>query len=243
MSTSKSYYRITETGVESVQETVTECQIADDVMQRYSTEKVVKVPNLFNGALIGDGVPFPVALTVKGGIHCFTLRLGHFPIQSKFVMKDGLMMPDFAAATATSTVFKMIWPVPDDMRLYLVYQIDPGLAALDGWLTAYDASGKCWRLPLSNCYEDGRLCQGKYDVYGSSMMECLIKAYTQFLNSPFNWDLSDRGGSDGMQNSMSLFRFKPLEPDGFEAVKPEKAWTTYCTRISKEFLVQNTVII
>ena len=236
----KAYYRITETGTELVQETIHECPIDDAVLQRYATEKVVKVHNLFNPALVGAGISHGVALSVKGKVHCFTLRLSELTIQTRFSEQGGLMVPDFSALHASSTALTMRWPVPDDMKLFLMVQVNPEtLQAGESWLLAYNTQSYCYRLPTSNIYEDGKVCQGKYDNYGGSLLECLIKAYAQFLASPWNDHLTDRGGKNGMDNSKAMFRFKALEPDGFEAVPPDRSWFTLSTKINNEFVNSN----
>lgn len=228
-----------------VQETVLDLPLVDSILERFAVEKPVKVLSLFDSGLVGGvGLYANPALCIRGKIHAFTLRLSHLPIQTKFTMESGLLVPDFAAASTGSTMFNMLWPVPDGMRLYLMVTVDAAnLVAGDQYLVAYDGSGRSYRLPVSNCYEDGKLCSGKYDNYGGSLLECLIKAYKQFQSSQWNADLNDRGGASGMANSKALFRFKPLEKEGFESVYPDRDWTYYCNKIASEMVSSQIVLL
>ena len=227
-----------------VSETVTELPIADDVLQRYSTDRPAKVTNVCTPGLIGDGILTNVGMTVKGKVTAFSLRLSQMGIRTKFMLKDGHMVPDFGSTSAASSEFTMVWTVPDTMNLYLMVTVDSStLCVGECFLIAYDRNGKYYRLPTTNTYEDGKVCQGKYDQYGTSLLDCCIKAYAQFRASPWNADLHDRGGASGMANSMELFRFKPLEPDGFEMVPSTKDWTLLSTRINSEFINQHIVLV
>jgi len=231
-----------------VSETVTELPISDEVLQRYSTDRPAKILNLFHPALVGDGIMNNVGMTVKGKITAFSVRLSQMGIRTKFLLKDGHMVPDFGATSAQSTEFTMVWDVLDNMNLYLMITLDaPTLCVGDCWLIAYDRNGKYYRIPTTNTYDDGKVCMGKYDQYGTSLLDCCIKAYAQFRASPWNSDLNDRGDNgnagSGMANSMELFRFKPLEPDGFQMVRPEKDWTLLSTRINSEFVNQHITLV
>lgn len=227
-----------------VSETVQEVPIVDEVLQRYSTDRPAKIANVCTPGLIGDGVLTNIGMTCKGKVTAFSVRLASMKIRTKFVLKGDHMVPDFGGTSSGSSEFDMVWHVPDNMNLYLVVTVDStSLHVGDCFLVAYDRNGKYYRLPTTNTYEDGKVCQGKYDGYGTSLIDCLIKAYAQFVASPWNADLNDRGGTSGMANSMDLFRFKPLEPDGFEMVPPTKDWTLLSTRINSEFINQHIILV
>jgi hypothetical protein len=193
---------------------------------------------------VGDGILHNVGLTSKGKLTSFSLRLSKMQINTKFVLKDGFLVPDFAQTSASSTEFSLTWYVPDKMKLYLMVTVDASaMLADDTWLVAFDRNGNCYRLPTTNTYEDGKVCQGIYDGYGTSLLDCLIKAYKQFIDSRWNADLHDRGGDYGMEHSMQLFRFKPLEPDGFDMVQPDKDWTLLAEKINSEFINNNIILV
>jgi hypothetical protein len=235
------YYRVSNDRVELVTEAVQELPISDEVLQRYSVDRAVKIVALFNEQLVGPGIMRPVAVSVKGKVVAFSLRLASLPIRTRFTTKDGLMVPDFASASSGSTTFQMTWTVPEGIAVYLMVCVDPStLHTGESWLVAYDANGRCYRLPTSNVYEDCKVCQGKYDGYGTSLLDALIKAYNQFLASEWNADLANYSGEDNQ--SQSMFRFKLLEPDGFETVPPTGTWQSYCKRINNEF-INNSIIL
>ncbi len=238
----RTYYRISDTGTEQVVETILECPINDAVLQRYATEKVVQVLHLFNPALVGPGIS-SVALSVKGKVHSFTVRLTDLTIRSNFMEKGGLMVPDFSAKTAHSTEFTMKWNPPEDMRMYLMVTVDAvNFAAGESWLLAYDTRGICYRLPTSNTHAEGKICQGNYDKYGGSLLECLIKAYAQFLASPWNDHLLD-SARNCAEMATSMFRFKALTDEGFASVEPEKPWISLSQKINSEFVNASICLI
>jgi hypothetical protein len=165
------------------------------------------------------------------------------PMRAAFIMKDGYMVPDFTSSSNDTMDLK--WSPPPTMRLYLMVYCPIGspLYSETQFLVAVDGNGRFWRLPTSNTYEDCKLCTGSYNSEGATFVDVLSRAWNQFQTSRWQKDLNDRGGTSGMSNSRMMFRYKPLEKDqGFEQVPAPSDWSSYCTKVSNEFITNNIIL-
>ncbi len=154
-------------------------------------------------------------------------------------MADGVMVPDFKGGNADPE-FVLNWTPPDSMRLYLLMNFGLPLKVDVQFLVAVDKDGRFYRLPLSNLYEDARLCHGAYENVGSTLIDAVSKAWVQFHKSRWQSDLANRG-NESVAYSKKLFRFKPLEPEGFEQIKVD-GWEALSTRVVTAFITENIVI-
>lgn len=184
----------------------------------------------------------------------YTIPLHKLPLRARFLIKDGILAPEFANKGPNSLhqAIQLEWLPVAGMRIFLMVTVSNTsiISAAKGrpvtsdqHLFAMDSAGRTYRLPTSNCFENCTLCTGIHRTDGASHIDCLNGAVNQFMTSEWQHDLAERGGVCSVQNSQSLFRYKPLEPDGFEQLPPLTAdWTKYCVKVSNEFITSNMVV-
>ena len=217
-----------------IRETVTESEVdlKPDIMARYVAESTHRVRNAFSASIISPNLQGGVGIAIRGSAIAFTLPIAVMPLRARFRVQGDQLVPEF---TSDSTPMVLSWVPP--MRLYLLVAMEPGsLTSADQFLVALDASGRHYRLPTTNAYENCKLCTGEFNSRGANLTEVAIKAWQQFEASDWQADLSNRGGEKGMANSKLMFRFKPLEPEGFEQLPPAQAWQELCTKVSFDFI-------
>jgi hypothetical protein len=239
---STSYYKIEQDGtVKVVTKTEQEICLDTTIMAKFSADLALKSSLLMSAGILPE-VPGlgNIGICMRKASITFTVRMAALPMRCAFVMKEGIMVPNFKRGNEDKE-FSLTWEPPASMRLYLVMNFLVPMKLDVQFLLAMDPNGRHYRLPLSNLYEDARLCHGDYDYNGSTLIDCVSKAWLQFHKSRWQSDLVDRG-TDSSGNSMKLFRYKPLEPSGFEQLKPTGDWETLSTRISTAFLLDNVVI-
>ncbi len=120
------------------------------------------------------------------------------------------------------------------MELRFVAVIQPqgpgaGFKTFKQYLYAFDGSN-AYRLPISNLYDTGELCNGTYESLSATSSEALIKALNQFRTSSWNSDLWK--DETIVEN---FIRFKPLET-GFKTLPIKSNWTQWCRKISTPLL-------
>lgn len=238
------YFKINPDGaVKSVIITEKDINLDQSILQRFSTDNPVKIPNFISSAILPEGGGLGnIGVCVRRASIAMTIRLATLPMRTAFKMNaDNLMVPDFKHGNEDND-FVLHWTPPDTMRLYLVINFSMPMKVDVQFLVAIDPNGRHYRLPLSNLYEDARLCHGVYDYTGGTLTDMMCKAWTQFNKSRWQSDLVDRSAS-GVKNSMKMFRFKPLEPQGFEQLTIEGgSWETLSERVSTVFIQENIVI-
>ena len=240
------YYAIESDGtVKHVTVTEREVLMDQNIMSRFAVDNPIKVNSVMSAAILPESPGLGnIGLSIKRNNIAATIRLAQLPLRCAFKMKSGAMVPDFKNGN-NDPEFVMNWVPPDNMRLYfMVNMIQPAMSVDVQFLVAVDPVGKHYRLPLSNLYEDSRMCHGVYDYSGSTLIDVISKAWTQFQKSRWQSDLVDRGGASSVSNSMEMFKFKPLEPSGFEQlpIKDGYTWESLSTRISSPFITEHIVL-
>lgn len=166
-----------------------------------------------------------------------TIPMRFVRLNTNFRMEDKVMVPVFTKPEAHIPRFNADWDVgiacSGKVKLWLMVQTrhQPGDAMhhiRECYLAATSGSNKTYRIPLSNIYDDCRICMG--DTWNGkqqpTLPQALEAALAQFLNSPWNSDLSKvRSKSD------AFFRFNP-ENEGLVTLPVNGQWNNLCERVS-----------
>lgn len=239
MPSQRTQYILQETG-RIYRQTVTESEIElqPEIMTRFSAQTTQRLRGLMMAsAIFPELASHPISVAIREKQVAFTVPLNKLPLRARFSVnaEDKCLVPDF---TSQSTPMVLEWYPPSGMSLFLLVSMLPDATiSSDQFIVACDSAGRMYRLPTTNCYENCKLCTGKYDGAGATYADAIGKALKQFWSSDWQGDLSDRGGSAGMANSKLMFRFRPMEPEGFEQLPPKAThWTALCTKVSHEYL-------
>ncbi len=234
------YFKIEQDGsIKKVTTSEMEINIEKSILNRFAADTPLKTNCLMSAAILPDSAGLGnIGMCIKRGSVSFTVRVGTLPMRTPFIMKNGNMVPEFKADGDTE--FVMNWVVPDGMRLYFIANFIQMKADVQ-FLVAVDKAGRNYRLPLSNLYEDARICHGEYTAGGTTPIDLLSKAWLQFHKSRWNSHLTEKA-KDIEANSQKLFRFKPLEKDGFEQLKPDEPWESLSTKVATSFIEENLVL-
>lgn len=244
---SRHYYRIHADGkCESVEEAVRLVSIQPEMLSSLAKGIIRKLPNVFNAGVLGPDAAGNVGLALgDNNASMFTIPVPILPMTAIFRMEGEVLTPTFASPDSDTITLK--WTPPADMAIYLMVfmNTDPSVKShycSDAFLFAQDATAKRYRLPVSNVYEDGRLCTGSYDSYGNSAIESLSKCWKQFHISRWQRDLVDRGGKDQAKHALNMFRYKPKKDSGFEQLPIVGSWQSNAVKFGNEFVNQHFCI-
>lgn len=241
----ETYHKVTADGIERVSVTRERIALTDSIMKRYAQDMPVRIDRLFDAAIISTNLTGSVGVSYKEKSAVFTVRIARMPLRARFVMEGDVLVPDFRAENEIPPM-DMLWTPPSNMVIFWMVAMLAGESTSgDQFLVAMDNAGRTYRLPVSNCYENARLCSGRYDGSGRTHLEALIKGWRQFERSDWQSDLVDRGGAGGMKSSKMMFRFKPLEKEGFEQLPiqcVEGDWVPLVTKIANEFINSNIIL-
>lgn len=160
-------------------------------------------------------------------------------LTAPFKCADGILWPEF---DSKNPILKIKWksPLNADIRLGVV--LDDSLCCTAQYLTALDCMDKVWRLPLSNLYNDCKLCHGAYPGRQACVVEALAAALFQFENSYWNSDLYVDATAEIRSATSKMFRFK-AEGKGFSQepiFSGDENWTKWCQKIGSQFIAENT---
>lgn len=254
MSKSKRFYRITEDGViQNVNETWEDIKLNDSFMDNLMVNSARKMTSVFPAMVIDpsleQGKVHVNAINSSGDAN-WTVELPFLPITCPFkVDGDSLMTPAFGKTE--NPMVSVSWKPLEHMRLYWVVMITRSGVEKVPWTTgyqyvvAYHTDGTFHKLPVSNLYDDCRLCTGTYDGSAATHLEVLQKSWVQLVKAEWQGDLWHDKGAAYQERTDRLFRFKPAER-GFEQLKPsvqkEKKWTDYTDKIATEWMTTNLII-
>lgn len=241
------YYKLTPDGtVYSVREDSTPVTGVAQAIQSIAEKGTRKYPDLFDAGILGPEASGSVGFSHTNTSLVFTIPVISLPMRAHFEPSEdkSYIYPQFSASDDKPTI-DLRWLVPASMIVVIVADVtfakEPGYTIANSYLVAIDGSRRTYRLPVSNVYEDGRMCNGSYDNRGRTAAEALSKLWRQFQTSRWQSDLADRGGAAVKDGAKNLFRFKALEPSGFEQLPPMKTWTSCCTKTSSEFVNINMI--
>lgn len=233
-------FNVTPQGVERVEITRTTIDVGQQIAEQFASGVIRKVDRV---AYIGGSFGFSGMATNKCDEIWWTVQVVKLVINAPFIVIDDVVSPSF---DGTGPSVRLEWEVPETIRLRLsVCTITNrhGINAGDQYLHAFDSVGIAYRLPVSNVYEDCRVCSGKFNSESSSHAESLKLALDQFERSPWNIDLY--GASDKeRKNTQRMFRFKP-DKDKFEQlpmmIGSNYHWTSLCESVAN--VITNNYIV
>jgi hypothetical protein len=225
---SQRYFRLDLDGtVTDVTLSENKLEVGEDLISNIGGSIVRKCLNVFQ---IKDHAPTSMVITSEKV--CATTIISEIPITAPFIMSGDALVPVFSSDA--DPVFTMVWKVPGDMILAFMvecFRESNRWYAAHNHLIAFDGEKAAYRIPLSNIYDDGKLCNGEFNSTGKTIQESVSKALDQFCKSQWNQDL-DRTPSQ----SQAMFRFKPTDA-GFDQLPPlQKDWRLLCQKIGTESL-------
>lgn len=218
-----------------------EIDVQSSILAKFAQEQIHKHWNIMAGAAISPKLIGNIHMTTRGEQVVFTTQLSVLPLRARFVVdeRDKCLVPAF---DSDSTPMFLEWTPPSDMSLYLMVSMSPHtVTPHEQFLVACCERGRHWRLPMTNIYENCRLCTGEYIADGQSYADAIGKALNQLVASDWQKDLRSAGGPNTMANSKLMFRFKPRETEGFDQLPPKESdWTKLCVKVGtpliQEFL-------
>lgn len=191
------------------------------LLAQAQADNPVKTANAFK---CGD---FIVNVTQKRQYWVASIQLKKLPMRTTFDIIDDNLVPVFHPELGVARV--LTWNVPDNMKLYFAAKIfnQPQYAVeLSVLFATHSSQGGFFQPPLSNLYDDGRICLGNEigRVRKPVFQEIMDEAIKTLHNSNWNSDLIDSG-----RRGPEMFKFDPrtLEP------KPApRNWHDICRRVS-----------
>lgn len=182
-----------------------------------------------------------IGMSLLGGNQAvFTMPIEKMNLTAPFAVnkKEERFYPAF---DSHEVVMPMIWVPPAGMKLSLMVIVSAGFACSTQYLVATDNEMRLWRLPLSNLYQECRLCSGTFTGTSDSYSGALALALNQFKKSNWNSDLYTDASDARRAATYELFSYK-VNGDQFIQQAPKGAWSTYCEKVSNEFISSNIVL-
>jgi len=217
----------------------TDINIEDDIKAEIAADVTAIISSVVDASFISDGYFGHAAVRCdQHGDSFWTVRVTKMAINAPFESVGDAMCPKFADKDAPC--LSVDWTPPLNMKLTLVMNITGCYHISNQWLVARDPSLRMWKLPISNLYEDCRLCPGSASTSADTAMGSLKMGLTQFIKSQWNSDLYDPSNESLMSGTRNLFRFKPLN-DGFEQLPIIGDWENSCVKIGNTALEESIV--
>lgn len=164
-----------------------------------------------------------------------TVPLKFVRFNTGFKMVGDVVMPVFEKPTASSLPrFNVDWDLDKacagKVRLWLLVQTKHSFGNRshyvgECYLAATSNTNKTYRIPLSNVYDECKICMGDFNRDHPTLQQTVDAALEQFLTSPWNSDLKKSS-----EKSDAFFRFKP-ENAGFETLPIVGQWNNLCERV------------
>lgn len=154
------------------------------------------------------------------------------PLSAPYAVEGTTVYPHFDGA---HPIISQHWVPPENMRLFLCAHINSALECVEQFLVAIDPTNKCWRLPVSNLYDNCRLCPGRHASNGSNVLQVCQRAWAQFQASNWNADLYGDASPLRRSCSKALFTFD-VSNEKFTQRKPPTKWWDLCEKVATEFL-------
>lgn len=174
---------------------------------------------------------------LAGNMTVWSLPLVKLPLKTFYQSKDGVAFPAFD--DATSPVLALEWVPPPNLYLVLAVVLDVNRLCSMQYLVAFDQQSRSYKLPLSNLYDDCKLCSGQYKGGSDSQVEALTNALNQLHKGEWQKDLY-AGDAANRKRTRDLFSFK-VEEKGFSQIPPEKDWTKACEKVANDFVTANII--
>lgn len=217
----------------------TELNLTESITANFCTHVVRQAYQAFNIKDIDPSVePRNVGLTVMAGLQCVvSLPIRKIPMSAPFAVQGNRMWPEF---DQKHPVIRLDWVVPDNMILVLAVHIDSGMQVIDHHLVAFDHATRAFRLPISNLYADCRLCSGRFNNVGVSVLDCCRRAWQQFHVSPWNADLYGDSKAERRAATKEMFSY---QVDNANITQKPFAgdWTTLCEKVATDHITKNII--
>lgn len=218
--------------------TETPIQLTDTIAEQFTEGVTRKVGHVLTyGGNFGS-----VGLTItKPNYMTFSVQVVTLPLRCHCNVEAKVMVPVFD--NKECPMLPMQWKVPNGMRAVLVVNVSWDPHALTyvntgadwQYLVAFDNQNRTYRLPLSNLFEDCKLCHNIGNVHGPTAMDVVRKACEQFEKSEWNDHLYKDATPERRQSTKQMFRWKPTD-DTFQQLPMElpsgKDWTALCSKVA-----------
>lgn len=175
----------------------------------------------------------------------WSIRVLQLPLNCPWNTESGTVVPVFDSESLP--VMRLMWKVPDSMILLLIAQVSQGskYKVVEQSLVAMDSSSHLYMLPVSNLYDDLRLCSGltptgMMPLSHPAAVDAVREVAAQFDKSHWNQDLYATTSSTRKQHTKNLFRFKPLN-EGFEQLPSTDEWQKLCVKVSNPELFNQII--
>jgi hypothetical protein len=224
----------------------------DGKVHRLRTEEIVlnqSVISKIAGAMV-FGAPYVVPHNKDGNCLSICLRnnetilgtkINELRLTTNYGYKDNYLYPAFQESTDTMKL-TAIWQTPPTMELFFaIVCVGPpkefsAQYINQAYLFARHTSPKkytgLYKLPLSNLYDDSKLCLGEAikSVQASNYAKTMERAITILNDSNWNSDLYP----PNVAVDKSLFRFSPN--DMAQIPLEDTNWTKYCLKCSTTYI-------
>ena len=224
-----------------------------EIIRRFVSESQIAVPDNVMAALNKDvNIPLHglaaidqwgwMGMMVTGGkLHYCTVPVQRIILRTAFEMvdkKEKIFCPNFSSS---DPAMELTWKPPGDMAVLILMAVqqhkDADFSIPKAFLYALDEKGQYWKLPLSNVFEDGAICEGRNVNRHPTLLAAVLDMLQTFDHSRWNRDLWN-----GQENTYAMFRFVSAEEGKFEVLPPtEKKWTKLCTKIVTD--VQKNIVL
>ena len=175
-----------------------------------SIHETVKV----DAGVIGEVAGCPTVLTVANATstHITTTQLNKLKLNTCYevIEREGSkwLSPTFNNVREDNTNnLSLDWIVPENMSLFITFIMKkngPNYTPENAYLYAqYECKATTYILPVSNVYEDSRICFGESFVSGKSALKTCQDNLNLFYATPWNRDIS----SDNHGCSINFFRY------------------------------------
>ncbi len=224
------------------------------IIRRHVSESEVAVPDNLLSAINKDvSVPLravvridqwgDVSLMVGGArLHHATVPVSRIILRTAFELYDKdkkIFTPDFGSS---DPAMELAWKPPEQMQVLILMVVqchkDSDFSVPKAYLYAQDEEKRqYWKLPLSNIFEDGGICEGRNISHHPTMMSAVIDMLQTFDRSRWNRDLwMDK------EATQAMFRFQSNGEKEFNQLPPMgKNWTKLCTKIVTE--IQKNIVL
>jgi len=202
------------------------------LLGRLSNGRPVKVANL---AKLSHGYNCGICTveSESGTLHYVSVPIHKLTLRTQFEVREGLATPLFRHPNELPDmpVLTAPWDVAiatgRRMRLMLLVTVDGNYNSTCCRLLAgtNDAIPMVYHIPIPNLHGDCKVCTGRYDSVGESVLDSVERALAQFQGSDWNSDLHS---STEKQNGM--FRFK-FSNDGFETLPTSTGWHSLSDKV------------
>lgn len=202
-------------------------------------------PGFINTAFEYQGVPVHLLHSEKALTYAFEMK--KLPFSTYFeptlaFREMPILVPVFQK-TEKAEATSCVWEVPESCRLFHVVYVTLTKGAnhalsYNGYLVAMSTDRRdktCWRLPLTNVFEDGRLCYGNDGLprLENKLLPGVLAnmLHVRLLESNWNTDLLRTNGGD-LSRTQKVFQFDPKSL--LSVNEAAQAWRDGSSSISNE---------